>query len=135
MNEKNKKKYLIKTITIELPDKLINPDKNKIIDTLTKKGNIKRVEKQLVINIHTDPNRDKPYIKDGIKGEIKEKEKKPRKKNEHIKTLSIEEYPKSSESPEESEEDVVASSFSKDMNVPREYILCNLRQTSLPFFS
>jgi hypothetical protein len=90
----NNKKYLIKTIDVYLPDKLINPDKNKIVDTLTKTGNIKKINKEKVINIKSDPNIEKPYINDGIKGELKEKEKKPKKpRKRNYEPIEVPEIP------------------------------------------
>jgi len=56
------KYHKIHSITIVLPNKILNEINNKIIDPLTKKGNIKKVDKLKVIEISMD-NIDDPQIK------------------------------------------------------------------------
>ena len=97
-------KILVHTINIDLPDKLLNEYKTKKgelkqkeIDTLTKTGNIKRVKKQLVVNLHTVKDLEEPrvYIEDEkrkkfIKDYIEEKKEKKEKKQK----ININELPK-----------------------------------------
>jgi hypothetical protein len=97
-------RILVHTINIDLPDKLLNEYHTKKgrfmqkeIDPLTKTGNLKRVRKQLVVNLHTvkDLKIPKIYIEDEKREreekEVNELEKKPKIKKQKI---NINELPK-----------------------------------------
>ena len=54
--------YKINEIEIVLPDKILN-DKGKLINTLTKAGNVKSLNKTKIIKISADSNIKEPVIK------------------------------------------------------------------------
>jgi len=63
-------KNTIHKIVINLPEQLFNPAKNKLVDTLTKTKNLKKINKETVIKLNTDPEINIPQILDN--GELVE---------------------------------------------------------------
>jgi hypothetical protein len=80
-------KNSIHKIVINLPEQLFNPEKNKMVDTLTKSKNLKKVNKKTVVNLTTDPNINVPEIVDDghlvdfIPKEIKQRKQREPKPN------------------------------------------------------
>ena len=59
VNEALEKYYMVSTPVVEVPEKLVTINKNgkpKIIDTLTKAGNLKKVDGENVIKLETGDN-------------------------------------------------------------------------------
>ena len=59
VNEALEKYYMVSTPVVEVPEKLVTINKNgkaKIIDTLTKAGNLKKVEGENVIKLEKGDN-------------------------------------------------------------------------------
>jgi len=72
----NQKYHGLYSIKIILPNELLNDESNKLVKTLTKTGNIKKIDNKKVIEIKTD-NIDNPEIKylDKVEKKVVEKKK------------------------------------------------------------